>query len=486
MRPEGKRATKSGKVAMPFAPRRRATLIKVMPSVLIDRLCMVLLVAPWVILLALKSIFAANSVTSSMFFLVLFLELSTVTLCGLALVSARIRELKHYEAGREHERLLFSYARDAMLLVRVHGNPSSASQLCFVIQAENPAAVERLNSIGQAESYVGVEVQDAFPNWLHGKIRREYAACVATQRVHRYEVCYPDGRLAHESVATPVIDPATKRVSHIVVIMRDIAERMAQEKERYIALKKAEAANKAKSEFLASMSHELRTPLNAIIGFSSALGAGIAGPLSEKQKDYASMIQQSGNHLLGIISDILDLSKIEAGRVTLQEEAVSLDDIIEAAASMIKGRAASKSLALKLATAPNLPSLRADPLRIKQILVNLLSNAVKFTESGSVTLETRFDPFRGFELFITDTGIGMDEDGVRIALQPFGQVESAFSRNHDGTGLGLPIAAHLTRLHGGALKVSSSPGLGTRVTVNLPASRAQTLNSHPELLEAAV
>jgi signal transduction histidine kinase len=485
MRPGMERKRKSDQTGMPGVDRRRAGVARVLPSVLIGRLCMILLVAPWIILLALKTIFAFDGVTSSTFFFVLFSELAVITVCGLALVTSRIRELRHYEAVREHERLLFSYARDAMLLIRVQDNKSNIDKLSFVIQAENPAAVERLSSIGQAETYVGADIEDAFPRWLRGKIRREYVACATSQRVHRYEVSHPDGRLAHESVATPVLDPVSKRVSHIVVIMRDIGERIIQERERAIALMKAEAANKAKSEFLASMSHELRTPLNAIIGFSEALGVGIAGPISEKQKDYAGMIQQSGTHLLGIISDILDLSKIEAGRFVLQEETVSLMGIINACVGMVGERASSKSIAIKITVAPNLPSLQADPLRLKQILVNLLSNAIKFTDNGSVILEARFNPSSGFDISVTDTGIGMSDEHMQIALQPFGQVESAFSRNRDGTGLGLPIAAHLAALHGGELQLSSSLGLGTRVTVKLPAVRAVVEAGYRDQLNAA-
>jgi signal transduction histidine kinase len=465
--------------------RRRAGVARVLPSVLISRLCMILMVAPWVLLLALKSIFAIDSVTSSMFFFVLFAELAAVTLCGLALVSTRIRELKLYEAGREHERLLFSYARDAMLLIRVLGDNGKANKLSFIIQAENPAAVERLSSIGQAESYVGIDIENAFPRWLRGKIRSEYVACVTSQRVHRYEVCHPDGRLAHESIATPVLNPVSKRVSHIVVIMRDIGERIAQERERAIALKKAEAANSAKSEFLASMSHELRTPLNAVIGFSEALSAGIAGPITEKQREYAGLIQQSGSHLLGIISDILDLSKIEAGRVFLQEQPVSIIEVIDACVCMVSERAHGKGLAIRVTTAPSLPQLRADPLRLKQLLVNLLSNAIKFTDAGAVMLEASFNARTGFHLIVTDTGIGMSEEEIRTALEPFGQVESAFARNHAGTGLGLPIAVHLAALHGGALVLSSSPGLGTRAAVTLPTERAIVVSDREPAPQAA-
>jgi signal transduction histidine kinase len=452
---------------------------------IIGRLCLVLLVAPWVLILALKNIFALEGMTSSMFFFVLCSELAVVTLAGLTLVNARLKDLRQYESGREHERLLFSYARDGMLLVRVVKNTllGDTGRLSFFIQAENPAAIERLSSIGQAESYVGHEIDEAFPRWLRQKIRAEYTACVRSQRVHRYEVCHPDGTLAHESIATPVIDHAAKSVTHIIVIMRDIGERIVHERQLAIALKRAEAANRSKSEFLASMSHELRTPLNAVLGFSEALTEGIGGPLASRQKEYVSHIHQSGSHLLSIISDILDLSKVEAGQVVLQEKAIPIRPLVETCILMVKERAQSKKLSIKIELSSNVPSIYADPLRLKQILINLLSNAIKFTEQGSVIIAVGYHPKTGIEFAVTDTGIGMTAEEMGIALQPFGQVESAFSRQHEGTGLGLPIARQLALLHGGKLELSSSPGLGTRVIVVLPPDRVLPLSD--EALQAA-
>src|SRR5665213_1509642 len=194
-----------------------------------------------------------------------------------------------------------------MLLIRVHNvSGHEFGRLSFTIQAENPTAIERLGSIGQAQSYVGRDTRTCFPGWLQQQIHAEYTACVVSRKARRYEVCHPDGRLAHETVATPVIDPVQNVVSHIIVIMRDISDRINHERQLSRAIKKAEAANKSKSEFLASMSHELRTPLNAIIGFSEAMATGISGPLSDKQREYIGHVHQSGHHLLSIITDILD------------------------------------------------------------------------------------------------------------------------------------------------------------------------------------
>ena len=458
---------------LPRIERRRPDSARAVHSILFQRLCLLLLVAPWILVLALKSIFAANGFSLSTFFFVLYSELAIMTLAGLALVNGRLQDLRAYEARREHERLLFSFARDGMLLIRVSNDPHhKSSGPTFVIQAENPTAVEFLGPMGHAKTYVGMDIDDAFPKWLRLQLKTEFTACVTEHEVRRYEVLHPDGTLAHEAVAAPVINPVKNSASHIVVIMRDIGERIIHQRQLAGALRKAEAANKSKSEFLASMSHELRTPLNAILGFSEALGAGIGGPLSDKQQEYAGLIHQSGRHLLSIISDILDLSKIEAGRVILQEEVVAIPELIDSCLIMVRERAAEKKLRIKTTVNPELPLMKADALRLKQILINLLSNAIKFTDEGSVMLNVGYQAVTGFEFTVTDTGIGMDAEGLKLALQPFGQVESAFARHHDGTGLGLPIARQLAALHSGTIAVSSSLGLGTRVIVTFPPTRA--------------
>ncbi|HVZ28048.1 MAG TPA: ATP-binding protein, partial [Rhizomicrobium sp.] len=453
--------------------RRRPDSARSNLSTLFRRLCLLLLVTPWIVVLALKSLFATNGFSLSTFFFLLYSELTIMTLAGMALVNNRLQDLRAYEARREHERLLFSFARDGMLLIRVTDDPHrSAGRYSFAIQAENPTAIEFMGAIGQTQTYVGKDIEQAFPKWLRQKLQAEFTACVTQQEVRRYEVLHPDGSLAHESVAAPVIDPFKNSVTHIIVIMRDIAERIVQERKLNEALGKAEQANKSKSEFLASMSHELRTPLNAILGFSEAMAAGIGGTLTDKQKEYTNLIHQSGAHLLSIISDILDLSKIEAGKIVLQERPVTVTDIIDSCLIMVRERAAEKGLKIKTSVSPGMPLMLADALRLKQILINLLSNAIKFTDKGSVILDARFAPETGFEFIVTDTGIGMNEEGLKLALQPFGQVESAFSRHRDGTGLGLPIAQQLAALHGGTIALASSLGLGTQITVRFPAARA--------------
>lgn len=370
----------------------------------------------------------------------------------------------------QYERLLFAHARDGMLLVRVRGEREPYE---FVIEAENPAARLRLNAFGQAKSYIGREIGAVFPEWLLKETRARYGQCVHARAMQRYEILQPDGTGAHESTATPVFDEARRKVTHIVVVMRDVSDRLKRQRALAAAVDQARAASKAKSEFLASMSHELRTPLNAVLGYSELLINGIGGSLPPKQVEYAQFIHQSGTHLLNIISDILDLSKIEAGALALQEQPTEIDRLIDTCMFMVRGRAQAKGLQIRVDIAPSLPVFQVDPLRLKQILINLLSNAIKFTEVGSVTLGVSFDPARGLHLTVSDTGIGMTEQEMRVALEYFGRSESAFSRNYEGTGLGLPIAQRLTDLHGGEMTIQSQTGIGTSVCVRLPASRAQ-------------
>lgn len=370
----------------------------------------------------------------------------------------------------EFERLLYQHSQDGMLLIRVEQETPAKTR--FRIMAENPAAAARLGILGQREAFAGQDIETAFPAWLARQADAQYSACASTGEARRYQINPPNGRLTHESIATPVMGPDGSAVSHIVVVMRDIGERAANERALSIALAKAEEANRCKSEFFASMSHELRTPLNAILGFSEMMEGGIGGELTGRHRQYVDHIHHSGQHLLRIISDILDLSKIEAGQFTLQESDVSLPPLAEICVQMLQDRARRKGLKITLDVDKNLPMIIADPVRIKQILLNLLSNAVKFTECGSVTLAISYEREKGFSFCVTDTGIGMNSDELKIALEPFGQVADAYTRHNDGTGLGLPITRHLAELHGGRLELTSKKGTGTCATAYLPATRA--------------
>ncbi len=248
----------------------------------------------------------------------------------------------------------------------------------------------------------------------------------------------------------------------------------AREESLRTAQRQAEMANRTKSEFLAAMSHELRTPLNAILGFSEIMKNQLMGPLGTPEyRDYASDIHDSGAHLLEVINDILDISKIEAGKLELREEQVSIKEIISKSVRLMKERAENAGLDITIDIEPDLPLLFADPRLVKQNLINLLSNATKFTpEGGHITVRAMVDDDGAIAIAVSDTGIGIAAEDIDHVLVPFGQVDSSLSRKYEGTGLGLPLVKSFIELHGGTLTIESTIGLGTTVTIRFPAERA--------------
>jgi signal transduction histidine kinase len=255
----------------------------------------------------------------------------------------------------------------------------------------------------------------------------------------------------------------------------------AKNSELIAARDEAEYASRAKSQFLAVMSHELRTPLNAIIGFSEIMYSEPYGPLGDKRyKQYVQDIHNSGGHLLSIINDILDLSKIEAGQAELNEEEVDLAALTTSVVRIMQERATTAGLTFLCESGEGLPWVRADRRALKQILLNLLSNAVKFTpKGGQVGLRMAVDADRSLRMIVYDTGIGIDPQDIPRAMSAFGQVDGSWSRRYEGAGLGLPISRALTRLHEGTLELTSQPGSGTTVTVRLPPQRVGPLPSGP-------
>lgn len=256
----------------------------------------------------------------------------------------------------------------------------------------------------------------------------------------------------------------------------DVTRERMRERAILQAKEAAEAANRAKSEFLAAISHELRTPLNAVIGFSEVMMSEAFGPLGQAvYAEYARDIHESAEHLLELINDILDVSKIEAGKLNLDEEETDVVDLVRAAARLVSARAQETGVALSLEVGADLPEITLDARAFKQVLLNLLSNAVKFTErGGSVVLAAGIGADGAFRLSVRDTGIGMSEAEIQVALTPFGQVDSSLARRFQGTGLGLPLSRGLVELHGGSLEVASRKPGGTCVTVRLPAWRTVT------------
>ena len=256
-------------------------------------------------------------------------------------------------------------------------------------------------------------------------------------------------------------------------ITRDVTEsRNVQESLRQ-AKEMAEIASRAKTEFLANMSHELRTPLNSIIGFSQLMNDEAFGPLANaKYREYATDMLQSGRALLELINDILDVSRVEVGELVLTERWIDIPKLLRAVARSVAERAHRSGVELRIEADHGGPPLFGDERRVRQILQNLLSNAVKFTPRGGIVRATAsLNASGGIVLSVSDTGVGIPENKIDTALSVFGQVQNAFTRSHDGAGLGLPLSRKLTELHGGALTLESTPGAGTTVSVVFPPGR---------------
>lgn len=273
--------------------------------------------------------------------------------------------------------------------------------------------------------------------------------------------------------AVPIFDETDGRFAGYRGTAQDVTELKIRETALLEAKNAAEEASRTKSEFLAQMSHELRTPLNAIIGFSEIMEAEQLGQMGVPQyRDYAADIANSARHLSQVINDVLDVAKLEAGKLQLREEAVCPQELSTRAIRIVQRRADEAKVTLSLAPIAGDFWLYADGGKLLQILLNLLSNAVKFTpEGGQIEVMARKTQNGGFEFEVADTGLGMSAEEQQIALSPFGQVDSSLARRHDGTGLGLPLSKALVELHQGELKIDSAPKAGTRVTICLPAAR---------------
>lgn len=294
-----------------------------------------------------------------------------------------------------------------------------------------------------------------------------------------------DGLLERESQRETTLTHTNLRLQASEAKMRRLNEELEQRvHERTLDLEaakqRAEAANEAKSRFLGTMSHELRTPLNAIIGFSEMIKEESLGPIgSARYLEYAGDINQSGQHLLDLINDILDLSKVEAGMDELREDEVSVPDINRSVLKLVAQRAEKGGVTLDWAFPDDLPALYADERKLKQILINLMTNAIKFTEpGGTVTLKTWCHMDTGVVFQIIDTGIGIAPEDIPMALSRFGQVDGDLNRKFEGTGLGLPLTKALVEMHGGSLDLQSEIGVGTTVTVRLPAARIVRPTDH--------
>ncbi len=255
----------------------------------------------------------------------------------------------------------------------------------------------------------------------------------------------------------------------IVAITRDISDRKAQEAELTRTRDEAESASRAKTQFLANMSHELRTPLNAVIGFSEILHRELFGSLGEpRYRDYARLIHESGEHLLNVVNDILDMSKIEAGKFKIVKEPFDVTSLIKSCCDIMRHTAELRSLSLIVDVTPGIPELPADKRACKQMLLNVISNAIKFTDPGGWVRVSARRIGKNVEFIVADNGIGIAEQDLPKLGNPFVQADTSYDRSYEGAGLGLSVVKGLARLHGGALELASVLGEGTIATIVLP------------------
>ncbi len=274
---------------------------------------------------------------------------------------------------------------------------------------------------------------------------------------------------AELALKTQIVEQQARQLEKALVVQQQqAAELEAKNLELEEERRRVELQSRAKSDFLAGMSHELRTPLNAIIGFSELLVQGLPGPLNDKQNEFVGHVLASGRHLLTLVNDVLDLSKVEAGRLSLEREMVALDGVVQAVKGVVGGLVVKQGVELDVAVPEDLPLVSCDPVRIKQVLYNLMSNAIKFTpRGGKVTLvASRTGPW--IDIAVSDTGIGIAEKDLPRLFREFEQIKPSAGHKPEGTGLGLALTRRLLAMHGGSVSAQSRLGEGSTFTVRLP------------------
>ena len=349
----------------------------------------------------------------------------------------------------------------------VAGSPDAAIAIMTPLAENNPPPVALIDLRLGAMSGIDllVRLRAVRPELIGVLMTAELDTHTAIAALRRGAYDYFDKSVDPQSLFA-VLDRCFDRVD----LLRD---REAAYEELRLAKDEAEAANHAKSGFLATMSHELRTPLNAIIGFSEMMKQEVLGPVGNEQyRAYIGDIHASGTHLLQIINDILDLSKAEAGKIDLAEDVFDLHDIMRSVGQLTAGRVELADLTQTVELPDDVPPVSGDERKTKQVLLNLITNAVKFTPAGgSIAVTARWGPVEGLAITVADTGIGIPPDDLERVLKPFEQVDSSFTRQHQGTGLGLPLVKAIMEMHGGRLELKSELGVGTQATVIFPPER---------------
>jgi two-component system cell cycle sensor histidine kinase PleC len=337
--------------------------------------------------------------------------------------------------------------------------------------------------LGRTRQEVAVDADASDDAW------RRHAVTVAALEPFReltFQAAMRDGTLRYVSLSGRPVRDAAGEFAGYRGVGRDVTAAIQAARQLQEAMRQAELANRSKSQFLANMSHELRTPLNAIIGFSDMMRSGMVEAGDERRyRAYAADILASGRHLLEIINDLLDVAKIEAGKVELREEPVALPEVIGEVVAMLADQAQRAGLTVRCAVDEGVPALRGDRRALRQVLLNLLSNALKFTPSGgTVTIGLDRGETGGLRLSVADTGIGIAAEDLPRLTQPFAQVDGVYQRRQRGTGLGLTLVRALAELHGGQVAIASEPGRGTTVTVELPAGRVLAPVGLPPAVES--
>lgn len=384
---------------------------------------------------------------------------------GLGLVALDITDRRRIEeelrASKSMFEQTFETSPDMISLIRIEDNRLLKVNEAWV----EKLGVQREEAIGKRTPELGVWYDAA----VQEEIRRQVVATGVVRDVEA-KLRSRSGDIIDVELWAEVVRYEGGRV--IFAIAFDRTESKRAERELLKAKEVAELANRTKSEFLANMSHELRTPLNAINGFSQAMMAGLGGSLTEKQREYLGDIGSAGEHLLALINDVLDLSKIELHELEIGDEAVDLARCVETCVRMINERIHNARLEITTSGLIGLPLVRADSRKVRQILLNLLSNAIKFTDrGGKIEVDAGRTDDGSVYLCVSDTGIGMTMDEVEVAISLFGQVDSGLDRNFEGTGLGLPLCKSLIEAHDGVLKIESEPSVGTKVQIIFPSER---------------
>lgn len=335
---------------------------------------------------------------------------------------------------------------------------------------------ERTNLIG--ETFAKLIHEDDYSVFIDDEEKR------TEDQIREFKIIKPDGREIDSFVTTAFLELTSKRRFKIVTIL-DVSRQKEMQYHLLEAKDDAETANRAKSAFLANMSHELRTPLNAIIGFTELIKNGTFGPIANpKYEEYLTDIHFSGQHLLDIINDVLDMSKIEAGKVEVHDREIEIADLFASVERIMHDRIHHAKLTLVQNIQPDLPDLFADRRWLRQMLMNLVSNSVKFSPQGSkILMESNLTETGAMRITITDFGQGIHESKISTVLEPFGQAGDSNTNMGQGTGLGLPLAKAMAEMHGGTLTLKSTLGKGTTVFVDFPAERV--LNT-PEAIARCV